>query len=134
MELAPFGPDHLQGVLRLCEAEGWPSLPADPERAVRALTAPGAVTVVALDQGEVVGFAEAITDGEIQAYLTFVVVAEGARRRGLGGRLVREVFARSGAERLDLLTVEGVEGFYRSFSHRAIPGFRIYPGDGGPAG
>jgi hypothetical protein len=34
-------------VLRLCESEGWLSFPADPARAVRALTAPGVITVVA---------------------------------------------------------------------------------------
>ena len=34
--LLNFEPVHLGGVLALCEAEGWPSLPADPDRALGA--------------------------------------------------------------------------------------------------
>ena len=53
----PFIEEHLDGVLSLCRAEGWPSFPDDPERAIRVLTAPGVTTVIALDDGKVVGFA-----------------------------------------------------------------------------
>ena len=49
-------------------AEGWPSLPDDPARALRILTAPGVTTVVAVIQGEVIGFAELFSDGEIQDF------------------------------------------------------------------
>jgi ribosomal protein S18 acetylase RimI-like enzyme len=127
MRYEPFRETHLAGVLDLCEAEGWPSLPADPVRAMRALTAPGVVTVVAVDDVAVVGFAQLLTDGEIQAYLCDLVVAETRRREGIGRRLVEEAFARSGARRVDLLALEESEGFYRSFAHRPLAGFRIYP-------
>ena len=123
-----FTEEHLSGVLRLCEAEGWPTLPADPARALRALTAPGVVTVVAIEDGEVVGFAQMLTDGEIQAYLCDVAVATPVRGRGVGKKLVEEAFARSGAQRVDLLAVDESEDFYRSFRHRKMPGYRIYPG------
>jgi ribosomal protein S18 acetylase RimI-like enzyme len=128
MKFVAFSEDHLPGVLRLCEAEGWPSFPADPARAVRALTAPGVVTVVAVEDAEVVGFAQLLTDGEIQAYLCGVAVATTARRRGVGTKLIEEAFVRSGAQRVDLLALDESEGFYRSFGHRAMPGYRIYPG------
>jgi hypothetical protein len=68
-EDARFSPSQLDGVLRLCTAEGWPSFAADPESAVRVLTAPGVTTVVALESGEVIGFAQLFSDGELQAYL-----------------------------------------------------------------
>lgn len=126
-----FSEKHLSGVIGLCEAEGWPSYPADPGRAFRALTAPGVVTVVAIDDGEVVGFAQMLTDGEIQAYLCEVAVATKARRKRVGKRLVEQAFARSGAERVDLLALDDSEGFYRSFEHRPMPGYRLYPGSGG---
>ena len=35
MNLARYDRSHLAGVVALCEAEGWPSFPADPERAQR---------------------------------------------------------------------------------------------------
>jgi len=37
VDYLPFATEHIDGVLRLCEAEGWPSLPADRDRALRAL-------------------------------------------------------------------------------------------------
>jgi hypothetical protein len=50
IEVEMFRPDvHLAGVLALCVAEDWPSLPADPARAARVLTAPGMTTVVATE-------------------------------------------------------------------------------------
>jgi ribosomal protein S18 acetylase RimI-like enzyme len=127
VQFVAFNHEHLPGVLQLCKEEGLPSLPADPERALRALTAPGVVTVVAADGHEVVGFAQMLTDGEIQAYLCSLAVAARSRRQGIAARLVEAAFARSGAERVDLLAVDGSEGFYRSFHHRALPGYRIYP-------
>lgn len=128
VECVPFTDEHLPGVLHLCEQEGWPSFPADPARAARALTAPGVVTVVAMENEEVCGFAQMLTDGEIQAYLCDVAVAVSARGRGVGRALVEAAFRRSGAQRVDLLSLDESEGFYRSFVHRTLPGYRIYPG------
>jgi ribosomal protein S18 acetylase RimI-like enzyme len=84
MEIHPFRADHLDGVLALCVAEGWPPLLDDPVRALRLLTAPGVTTVVAVVEGEVVGFAELFSDGELQAFLTSVAVNARFRGRGIG--------------------------------------------------
>ncbi len=132
MEVVAFAPEHLDGVLALCRSEGWPSLASDPARALRTLTAPGVVTVVALEHGGVVGFAQLLGDGGIQAYLCALAVAMPWRRRGVGSRLIGEGFSRSGALRLDLLAGPGSEAFYRSFPHRPLPGYRIYPGGAAP--
>ncbi len=51
-----FEATHLGGVLALCTSEGWPTFPSNPDRALRALLAPGTSTIVALD-----------TDGECGA-------------------------------------------------------------------
>jgi len=40
-EVRRFRPGDLDGVITLCVAEGWPSLPEDSARALRVLTAPG---------------------------------------------------------------------------------------------
>ncbi|HWH10980.1 MAG TPA: GNAT family N-acetyltransferase [Solirubrobacteraceae bacterium] len=117
----------MAGVLVLCEDEGWTTLSVDPERAERALSAPGVVTLVAVADGEVIGFAQALTDGAIQAYLCVLVVAPARRHEGIGRRLVSEILARSGAKRLDLLAANGTERFYASFPHRVSPGYRLDP-------
>jgi predicted N-acetyltransferase YhbS len=118
----------MDGILRLCEEAGWTTLSVDPARAERALSGPGVVTLVAIDAGEVIGFAQALTDGAIQAYLCVLVVAGSRRHEGIGRLLVGEVLSRSGAKRLDLLAVSGSESFYGSFPHRVSPGYRLDPG------
>ncbi len=125
---AAYGSEHLDGVVALCAAEGWPSFPADPTRAGRALTAPGVTSVVALAGDEVVGFATVLSDGEIQAYLSLLVVASSRRRAGIGRALVVLAARRAGGVRVDLLAEEGAEAFYETFPHRRKPGFRIDPG------
>ena len=122
-----FEEGHLEGVLRLCVAEGWPSLPEDPARAVRVLTAPGVTTVVAVEGGAVVGFAQLFSDGEIQAFLTSIAVDVTARGRGIGRALVEAALRLAGGDRIDLLSEDDAVGFYESFPHRRKPGFRLYP-------
>jgi ribosomal protein S18 acetylase RimI-like enzyme len=126
--LAPFVPQHLDGVLALCVTEGWPSLPADPVRALRALTAPGVTTVVALDGADVVGFAQLMSDGEIQAYLALLAVRADRRRSGLGRALVAEAVRLAGGQRVDLLSDDDAAAFYERLPHRRKHGFRLYPG------
>jgi len=58
MEIRRYSSDDLAGIIRLCAIEKWPSFGQDAARANRALTAPGVTTVVAVDDGEVVGFAQ----------------------------------------------------------------------------
>ncbi len=84
--------------------------------------------MVALEGERVVGFAYLQSDGAIQAHLSLIGVLRSHRRRGIARRLVEEAFRRCGAERIDLVSTEGADDFYRSFMHLELPGFRIYPG------
>jgi len=118
---------HLDGIIEICRIEGWTSFHTDPERTWRVLTAPGVIAVVALDRELVVGFAYVQSDGEIQAHLSNIAVLQSHRRRGIARRMIEEAFARCGAQRIDLVSSEGSDQFYRSFQHREFPGFRIYP-------
>src|SRR5690348_1124704 len=109
-QTALFEPAHLPGVVRLCEAEGWPSLSSDPARTIQILTATGAVTVVAVQDRDVVGFAFAFVDaGAIDGYLSIMAVDAAHRRKGIARALIEAVFAASGATRLDLLAEPGSE-------------------------
>jgi hypothetical protein len=91
--VAVFEAAHLDGVLSLCRAEGWPTLPADPDGALRVLPALGTVTVMALStDGEVVGFAHALSNG-LTAYLAELVVAVEHRGRGVARSVIGPVGA-----------------------------------------
>jgi hypothetical protein len=62
--LTTYTREHLPGIVALCEAEGWPSFGADPDRAHAVLTAPGVTTAVALD-------GDLITDDAGDFYASF---------------------------------------------------------------
>ena len=82
MEFRTFERQHLDGVIRICKAEGRESY-YDPERTFRALSGAGVITVVAIETQTVLGFAQVLTDGAIRAYLANMAVVSGRRARGL---------------------------------------------------
>ena len=125
-EVRRFRPDDLEGVIALCVAEGWPSFPEDPARALRALSAPGVTTVVGEEAGRVVGFAQLLSDGEIQAHLSLIAVHPDARRQGLARQMLRLALAEAGGSRIDLIT-DTAPQFYAALPHRRLDGFRIWP-------
>jgi ribosomal protein S18 acetylase RimI-like enzyme len=125
-EVRRFQPADLDGVIALCAAEGWPSFPEDPARALRALTAPGVTTVVALQEGRVAGFAQLQSDGEIQAHLSLIAVDPACRRQGLGRQMLDLALRTAGGLRIDLNT-EDAEAFYVAMRHFRMTGFRLYP-------
>ncbi|MDE2488433.1 MAG: GNAT family N-acetyltransferase [Alphaproteobacteria bacterium] len=127
IEVRPYGRGDLEGVLMLCEAEAWPSFPADPDRAHRALTAAGVTSVVAHADGEVVGFAQLQSDGEIQAHLSLIATAAAHRGQGIARRMLALALARAGGERIDLIT-DSAERFYAGLKYnRRLVGFRLWP-------
>lgn len=126
MQYRDYAEADLPGVIAICVAEGWPSYPEDPARAHRALTAPGATAVVAVDGDHIVGFAHVLSDGEIQAFLSNIAVASSHRRRGIARHLIAESFRRAGGIRIDLIT-ETADAFYETFEHKRSSGYRIYP-------
>jgi ribosomal protein S18 acetylase RimI-like enzyme len=121
-----FEARDLDAVIALCADEGWPSFPEDPARALRALTAPGVTTVVATLGERVAGFAQLVSDGEIQAHLSLIAVAPDARRHGIAVELLKAGLARAGGIRIDLVTDTAPE-FYAALPHHRFEGFRIYP-------
>ncbi|MGB3478172.1 MAG: GNAT family N-acetyltransferase [bacterium] len=126
IQYKPFEKKHLAEVIRLCEVENWPSYIKDPEFTWRVLTAPGVTTMVAVDSNKIVGFVQMQSDGLIQAHLSLVLVDRDYRRQGIGTRLIKEAFTRSGGKRIDL-TTDDIPDFYRSFNHKEWFGFRIHP-------
>ncbi len=126
IEYEDFAEPHLQPLSRLAVTEGWDSF-RDPETVRRALTAPGCIVIVAVDDATPVGFIQVQSDGDIHAHISNILVLESYRGQGVGRRLVEIAFDKSGANYIDLVSTEGSDDFYRSFVHEQFPGFRLYP-------
>lgn len=74
----------------LLSEHGWAQRIGSMERFALLLERSQRVAVAMLD-GELVGFARALTDGLSNGYLSMVLVAPGVRSRGIGSALVRHV-------------------------------------------
>ena len=131
MEIRRYSSDDLAGIIRLCAIEKWPSFGQDAARANRALTAPGVTTVVAVDDGEVVGFAQLQSDGEIQAHLSLIAVDKRHRRRGVGRDLIETALRIAGGQSVDLVT-DTASDFYSRLPHFRMLGFPLFPLYTGP--
>jgi len=131
--IRPIRAAEVEHARLLLQANGWGPRVADPNRfrellsrslvylraahsGVRARGGPSGsqVTLVALIEGEVVGFLRALTDGMFKGYISMVVVAEPHRGKGIGAALVRAAMG----ERPEMTWVlragrAGVAAFYQ---------------------
>lgn len=126
VDIRPFEDADAPAIARLSTTVQWPSL-TDADVVRRVCTAPGCVAYVAEQDGEVVGWAQAMGDGVLQSHLGFVAVHPDQRRRGIARLLVVAAFQATRTKRMDLIT-DSADGFYESFAHKRMSGFRIYPG------
>jgi ribosomal protein S18 acetylase RimI-like enzyme len=90
MQLRDFKPSDLGSVHQIIIANGWAHRIESAEYLQRLLRASHRTAVASLD-GQILGFARAITDGLSNGYLSMVVVAEPWRRRGVGRALVQHI-------------------------------------------
>lgn len=127
IDVRPFEATDAPQVALLAQTVGWPSV-SDAEVVRQVCEAPGSTAFVAVRGDQVVGWAQALGDGVLQAHLSFLAVHPDHRRRGIARLLVVATFQSTGAKRLDLVTDAKAAGFYARFAHRRLPGFRIYPG------
>lgn len=102
------------GILSLYAAHGWTHA-NDPER-LRIAVERSDCTLVAVDGGEVVGFARAMSDGAFAVYIADVLVAPERQRQGIGRALFQGLADRYPLERFHhqvLMAERGAEAFYR---------------------
>lgn len=90
VQLRDCGPSDLDDVFQLLIANGW-SHRIESVGYLRQLVQASHRTAVAMLDGQIAGFARAITDGLSNGYLSTVVVAEPWRRRGVGRALVQHI-------------------------------------------
>ena len=104
--------------------EGWPN-PPSAETHLRILRGSDEV-VLAIDKGsgDVVGFATAITDGALSAFVPLLEVLPAYRGQGIGWELVRRMLGKLDAfYSIDLACDEGTVSFYERLGMR--PGVRM---------
>jgi predicted N-acetyltransferase YhbS len=86
----PIEPADYEAVRQFLSGLGWERRVSDPARFARMMERADR-TVVALDEGRVIGFARALCDSVSNGYISMLAVAEDRRGRGIGSELVRRL-------------------------------------------
>lgn len=94
MEVRAIRAGEVEPARQLLLAAGWDRGVAQPGEFSRLLEN-SQIKLVAVAQGEVIGFLRAITDGMTNGYISMVVVSERHRRHGVGKALVRAAMGES---------------------------------------
>lgn len=98
---------------------GWPVKPT-PEKHVKLLRESYAVEL-ALDGDNVVGFATAISDGVLSAFIPLLEVLPEYQHQGIGTELVRRLLTRlETLYMVDLCCDAGLEAFYTRFGFQVL--------------
>ena len=101
--------------------EGWASYPS-PSALLRIL-ANSTVVVLAFDGDEVVGVVNALSDGELAAYIPLLEVRASHRGRGIGTELVRRVMAHlDGCYMIDAVCDADAAPFYERLGMQRLAG------------
>ena len=119
-----WAPNYFDAMCALSSAEGWttPELRREETLVAWENSLP---TLVAVDtNGRLVGFLRAITDTQITTYLCEVLVDSEFRRLGLGKLLIDVCQGLVPTTRLDLLSTDETNDFYRAINCTDFQGFR----------
>src|SRR4051794_9895080 len=90
MEVRAVLPNEVEAARQLLLTAGWVRKVANGEEFAK-LISRSQLALVAIEDGQIVGFIRALTDGMTNGYISMVVVAEALRGTGIGRALVEAV-------------------------------------------
>lgn len=111
LTVRPIEADEIGEARRLLLAGGWTGARVQPQK-LAALIHNARDAVVAVDDGQIVGFARAIGDGVSNGYLSMLVVDAARRGEGIGRALVEYVVGDDPDITWVLRARPEVQGFY----------------------
>jgi len=121
-----------EGYLAFQRKMGWPQ---DPRAQIEKSLAHTIVSIVAINDGEIVGMGRLLGDAAIYWYMNDVFILTAYQGRGIGTQIVKRLIAYVKANSLPgtsvslyLFSAQGKEGFYERL------GFRRRPHEGEGAG
>jgi predicted N-acetyltransferase YhbS len=114
IEYRSIQPADYEPVRQFLAGLGWEQRVRDPGRFARMMERADR-TVLALDEGRVVGFARALCDGVSNGYISMLAVAEDRRGQGIGSEIVRRLTAEEedGSVTWVLRAGRGSAGFWK---------------------
>lgn len=118
--------EHFDGVLAVYRANDW-SHANTPGRLRTAIEA-SSYSVVALEEGQVVGFARAMSDEAFAVYIADILVLPDRQRRGIGRRLLGSILEQYPMDTFHhqvLIAERGAEGFYRRAGLLPVGGYGL---------
>ena len=119
-----WAPHYFDAMRALSSVEGWTTPELRPKETLAAWENSWPTLVVVNADGKLAGFLRAITDTQITTYLCEVLIAREFRQLGLGRLLVDVCQGLVPTTRIDLLSTDEADDFYRAIDCVDFQGFR----------